>query len=59
MLLHQAPPGFREWFGTDPTVDQALRDHVLADLCAGLVSMTERFRRKSESLSVDPGQDLI
>jgi shikimate dehydrogenase len=32
MLLHQARPGFREWFGTDPTVDQALRDHVLADL---------------------------
>lgn len=32
MLLHQARPGFREWFGTDPEVDQALRDHVLADL---------------------------
>ena len=32
MLLHQARPGFREWFGTDPTVDEALRDHVLADL---------------------------
>lgn len=32
MLLHQARPGFREWFGIDPTVDEALRDHVLADL---------------------------
>ena len=32
MLLHQARPGFREWFGTDPVVDQALRDHVLASL---------------------------
>ena len=32
MLLHQARPGFREWFGTDPVVDQALRDHVLAVL---------------------------
>jgi shikimate dehydrogenase len=32
MLLHQARPGFREWFGTDPAVDQALRDHVLAAL---------------------------
>jgi shikimate dehydrogenase len=32
MLLHQARPGFREWFGTDPVVDQALREHVLAVL---------------------------
>jgi shikimate dehydrogenase len=32
MLLHQARPGFREWFGTDPEVDEALRNHVLADL---------------------------
>lgn len=32
MLLHQARPGFREWFGTDPEVDAALRDHVLAAL---------------------------
>ena len=32
MLLHQARPGFRSWFGRDPAVDQALRDHVLADL---------------------------
>ena len=29
MLLHQARPGFRDWFGTDPEVDQVLRDHVL------------------------------
>ena len=29
MLLHQARPGFRDWFGTDPEVDEALRDHVL------------------------------
>ena len=32
MLLHQARPGFRSWFGRDPAVDQALRDHVLSDL---------------------------
>lgn len=32
MLLHQARPGFRAWFGTDPEVDAALRAHVLADL---------------------------
>ncbi|CAN0538695.1 unnamed protein product, partial [Laminaria digitata] len=32
MLLHQARPGFREWFGTDPVVDQPLRDHILAAL---------------------------
>ncbi|MEE2722030.1 MAG: shikimate dehydrogenase [Pseudomonadota bacterium] len=29
MLLHQARPGFRDWFGTEPEVDEALRDHVL------------------------------
>ena len=29
MLLHQARPGFRDWFGTDPEVDEVLRDHVL------------------------------
>jgi shikimate dehydrogenase len=29
MLLHQARPGFRNWFGTDPEVDEVLRDHVL------------------------------
>ena len=32
MLLHQARPGFREWFGADPEVDQMLRDHVLSGL---------------------------
>ncbi len=32
MLLHQAVPGFRAWFGTDPTVDDALRRFVAADL---------------------------
>lgn len=32
MLLHQARPGFRDWFGTDPAVDQILRDHVLEAL---------------------------
>ena len=28
MLLHQARPGFRLWFGVDPVVDQALHDAV-------------------------------
>ena len=32
MLLHQARPGFAAWFGREPVVDQALRDHILADL---------------------------
>lgn len=31
MLLHQARPGFKAWFGSDPDVDQALRDFVLAE----------------------------
>ncbi|MBO6782878.1 MAG: shikimate dehydrogenase [Alphaproteobacteria bacterium] len=30
MLLHQARAGFREWFGVDPEVDDALRAAVLA-----------------------------
>ncbi|WP_424990849.1 shikimate dehydrogenase [Fluviibacterium sp. S390] len=30
MLLHQAVPGFNAWFGTNPLVDDALRDVVLA-----------------------------
>ena len=30
MLLHQAVPGFRAWFGVEPVVDEALRDAVLA-----------------------------
>ena len=32
MLLHQAVPGFRAWFGVDPAVDEALRRFVAADL---------------------------
>ncbi|MEM9765416.1 MAG: shikimate dehydrogenase [Pseudomonadota bacterium] len=30
MLLHQARPGFRAWFGADPVVDEGLRRAVLA-----------------------------
>ena len=29
MLLHQARPGFRRWFGVDPEVTDDLRTHVL------------------------------
>jgi shikimate dehydrogenase len=29
MLLHQARPGFAAWFGMEPEVTEALRDHVL------------------------------
>jgi shikimate dehydrogenase len=32
MLLHQARPGFRAWFGVDPEVTPALRAAVLAGL---------------------------
>ena len=32
MLLHQAVPGFQAWFGVEPTVDEALRRFVAADL---------------------------
>ncbi len=32
MLLHQARPGFRQWFGVEPTVTDALRAHVLDGL---------------------------
>ncbi|HEX5080274.1 MAG TPA: shikimate dehydrogenase, partial [Geminicoccaceae bacterium] len=32
MLLHQARPGFRAWFGVDPEVDEELRAAVLAGL---------------------------
>lgn len=35
MLLYQAVPGFRAWFGADPTVDDALRRFVAADLLEG------------------------
>ena len=31
MLLHQARPGFRAWFGVEPEVTQALRDFVLGE----------------------------
>ena len=34
MLLHQARPGFRAWFGVDPRVDEDLRATVLAGLAA-------------------------
>ena len=30
MLLHQAVPGFRQWFDHSPEVDAALRQAVLA-----------------------------
>ena len=32
MLLHQARPGFRAWFGVDPVVDDELRQAVLVGL---------------------------
>jgi shikimate dehydrogenase len=32
MLLHQARPGFKAWFGRMPEVTAELRDHVLAGL---------------------------
>jgi shikimate dehydrogenase len=32
MLLYQAIPGFRIWFGVEPQVDEALRRFVAADL---------------------------
>ena len=32
MLLHQARPGFHQWFGTAPAVTDALREHVLEGL---------------------------
>ena len=32
MLLHQARPGFAAWFGVEPEVTRALRDHLAADL---------------------------
>ncbi|MBT5185799.1 MAG: shikimate dehydrogenase [Kordiimonadaceae bacterium] len=32
MLLHQAVPGFKAWFGVLPEVDDQLRDHVLEAL---------------------------
>jgi shikimate dehydrogenase len=35
MLLYQAIPGFRTWFGVDPAVNEALRRFVAADLLPG------------------------
>ena len=35
MLLYQAVPGFRAWFGVEPEVDAALRHFVAADLLPG------------------------
>ena len=35
MLLYQAIPGFRAWFGVEPQVDAALRRFVAADLLPG------------------------
>ena len=35
MLLYQAVPGFRAWFGVEPQVDGALRGFVAADLLPG------------------------
>jgi shikimate dehydrogenase len=35
MLLYQAVPGFRAWFGVEPQVDEALRRFVAADLLQG------------------------
>jgi len=32
MLLHQARPGFAAWFGVEPEVTDALRDHIVSDL---------------------------
>lgn len=32
MLLHQAVPGFECWFGVRPSVTEALRNHILADM---------------------------
>ncbi len=32
MLLHQAAPGFRKWFGVMPDIDEELRSFVLAAL---------------------------
>jgi shikimate dehydrogenase len=32
MLLHQAVPGFRAWFGIEPHVDDELRQFMIADL---------------------------
>jgi shikimate 5-dehydrogenase len=35
MLMHQAVPGFRRWFGITPEVTAQLREHVLHDIGEG------------------------
>lgn len=32
MLLHQAIPGFKRWFGKTPVVDETLRDLIIRDI---------------------------
>jgi shikimate dehydrogenase len=32
MLLHQAKPGFKKWFGQMPEVDETLRSIIIADM---------------------------
>lgn len=32
MLLHQAKPGFKRWFGKTPEVDEALRSLIIEDM---------------------------
>ncbi len=36
MLLHQAVPGFERWFGVRPTVSDALRARLVADIDSGM-----------------------
>ena len=37
MLLHQAVPGFRAWFGVEPRVDEELRRFVASDLLGAMI----------------------
>jgi len=32
MLLHQAKPGFKRWFGEMPDVDETLRSLIIEDM---------------------------
>ena len=32
MLLHQAKPGFAQWFGVDPEVSSMLRKHIISKM---------------------------
>jgi shikimate dehydrogenase len=34
MLLHQAVPGFEQWFGHRPVVDRVLRQLIIQDIQA-------------------------